>query len=268
MSSERDRFYPLSILIFLSGYVSYGISKACFVICALPLIFLLAPLPEYRARVLHGLTHRYLGFFTRTWLPLLGLYRVVEITGLAQAQAVRPAVIVANHRGFMDGIFMLGLLPRTGALIKARDTRQPTYGLLDRHFDLVGVDRSSLSSVSASLERCRALIASGKNLLVFPEGTRARSGKLQHFNRIAFQLAVSNCVPVLPVVIHSTCPFMAKVRGSIFPHGRNEFRIRFLDAEMPHPDDDADSLGERVHRRMARELKALDRGTVWETLNG
>ena len=33
---------------------------------------------------------------------------------------------------------------------------------------------------------------------------------------------------------------------------------------MPRADDDADALCDRVHRRMARELKKLDAGTVWE----
>ena len=49
-----------------------------------------------------------------------------------------------------------------------------------------------------------------------------------------------------------------------FPRGDNEFRIRFLDQECPRPDDDADSLCDRVHRRMAQELERLDAGTVWE----
>ena len=168
----------------------------------------------------------------------------------------------------MDALLVLGLVPRTGVVIKARDTRQLTYALLERHFDLVGVERTSLNSVGNSLERCGAMLALGKNLLVFPEGTRARSRRLQHFNRIAFQLAVTNRLPVLPVIIHSTHPWMAKVPGSVFPRGRNKYRIRFLDLETPRPDDTPDSLCDRVHRVMARELKSLDVGTVWEVERG
>jgi hypothetical protein len=57
---------------------------------------------------------------------------------------------------------------------------------------------------------------------------------------------------------------MAKVPGSIFPRGRNDYRIRFLDPETPRPDDDPVAFCDRVHRRMAQELKLLDAGTVWE----
>jgi hypothetical protein len=57
---------------------------------------------------------------------------------------------------------------------------------------------------------------------------------------------------------------MAKLPDSIFPRHSNDYRIQFLDPEIPRPDDDADALCDRVHRRMAQELKQLDAGTIWE----
>ena len=106
--------------------------------------------------------------------------------------------------------------------------------------------------------------SAGKNLLIFPEGTRARSRRLQPFNRLAFDLALAAQVPVLPVVIHSTEPFMSKLPGSVFPRRRNYYRIRFLDPELPGAGDTATALSDRVHRRIAQELKSLDAGTSWE----
>jgi len=227
-------------------------------------MLVLLPFPQARHRVIHALAHRYLALFTRGWLPLIGVYRVIEIAGLERALAARPAVFVANHRGRMDGILMIGLVPHLGVVIKSRDTRQPMYALLAKYFDLVSLDRHSLSSVSASLEKCRRVLTEGRSLLVFPEGTRASNGRLQRFNALAFQLARAARVPVVPVIIHSTQPLMAKLPGSIFPRGRNEYRIRLLDPENVRSDDGADSLCDRVHRRMARELKALDAGTCWD----
>jgi hypothetical protein len=69
---------------------------------------------------------------------------------------------------------------------------------------------------------------------------------------------------VLPVVIHSTEPFMGKISGSIFPRRENFFRIRFLDAELPRPGENATQFSDRVRRRLAQELKALDADTSWE----
>ena len=259
-----DCFHPLKVGLGCLGYASYFVSKMVFVMLVFPVFLVLLPFPRTQQLFLQVVTFRYLGFFSRRWLPLIGSYQLAEISGLERALAGRPAVLVANHRSLMDALLLIGLLPRTGVLIKSRDTRKVMNGLLARYFDLVSIDRHSLESVAATLAKSRRLLDEGKNLLVFPEGTRARSGRLQHFNRIAFDLALAARVPVVPVILHTTRPFMAKLPGSIFPRGRNDYRIRFLDPELPGADDDADSLCERVHRRMAQELKLLDAGTIWE----
>ncbi len=264
MKSSGERCLPLTVLCCSLGYLSYVVSKGVFVLCLVPVLLVLLPFPRARHRTIHALIHRYLALFTRGWLPVIGVYRVAGIAGLDRVLAARPAVVVANHRGFMDAILLLGLVPHLGVVIKSRDTRQPMYALLAKYFDLVSLDRHSLRSVGASLEKCRRVLAEGRSLLVFPEGTRARNGRLQRFNALAFQLAQAARVPVVPVIVHSTQPFMAKLPGSVFPRGRNDYRIHFLDPEPPAPDDDANTLCDRVHRRMARALNALDVGTCWE----
>jgi 1-acyl-sn-glycerol-3-phosphate acyltransferase len=264
MKAGPEPFYPLKVTLGCLGYASYFVSKVVFVVLVFPVFLILLPFPRTQQRFLQVVTHRYLGFFSRRWLPFLGAYRMAEISGLERALAGRPVVLVANHRSLMDALLLMGLLPRTGVLIKSRDTRKVMNGLLARYFDLVSIDRHSLESVSATLEKSRRLLANGKNLLVFPEGTRARSGRLQHFNRVAFDLALAAGVPVVPVILHTPLPFMAKLPGSIFPRRANDYRIRFLDPENPRPDDDAAALCDRVHQRMAQELKQLDAGTIWE----
>jgi 1-acyl-sn-glycerol-3-phosphate acyltransferase len=264
MKAGTEPFYPLKVALGCLGYASYFLSKVIFVMLVFPVFLFMLPFPRTQQRFLQVVTHRYLGFFSRRWLPFIGSYRMAEISGLERALAVRPVVLVANHRSLMDALLLIGLLPRTGVLIKSRDTRKVMNGLLARYFDLVSIDRHSPESVSATLEKSRRLLADGKNLLVFPEGTRARSGRLQHFNRVAFDLALSARMPLVPVILHTSLPLMAKLPGSIFPRRPNDYRIRFLDPEFPRPDDDAGALCDRVHRRMAQELKQLDTGTIWE----
>jgi 1-acyl-sn-glycerol-3-phosphate acyltransferase len=261
------RPYALTVLLFSLGYASYFLCKGVFVLAASPVLLALTPFPEVRYQFLQAALRGFLTVFARGWLPALGLYRIVEVAGLERTLALGPAVLTANHRGFMDSLLLLSLVPRLGVVIKARDTRQVTYALLARTFDLVSLDAGRLSSVAAALAACQRILSAGRRLLVYPEGTRARSSRLRPFHPLAFELARDAGVPVVPVLIHSTAPFMAKVPGSVFPRRRNEYRIRFLEAELPQPDDTAESLCDRVHRRLARELKTLDAGTVWEDLN-
>lgn len=246
------------------GYTFYYLSKGVFVAAALPLLILLLPFPRAKRRLLGTFTRRYLAWLSRGVLPGLRLYQVAEISGLDRALAARPAVFVANHRSRMDGPFLLGALPQTGVVIKAKEGRQWSFALLMRHFDFVSVDPSRISRVRTAVDQARAVLAAGRSLLVFPEGTRAASGRLQPFHSLAFQLACEAQVPVVPVVVHSVLPFMGRIPGSFFPPARNVYRVRFLDPEQPSPEDDPRDLGDRIRRRMARELKDLDVGTVWD----
>jgi 1-acyl-sn-glycerol-3-phosphate acyltransferase len=261
------RPYALTVLLFSIGYASYVLCKGVFVLAAAPVLLVLAPFPKARYQFLQASLRGFLTLFARGWLPALGVYRIVEVSGLQRALALGPAVLAANHRGFMDSLLLLSLVPRLGVVIKARDTRQITYAVLARSFDLVSIDAGRLSSVAAALAACQRILSAGRRLLVYPEGTRAQSGRLQHFHPLAFELARNAGVPVVPVLIHSTVPFMAKVPGSVFPRQRNEYRIRFLDPEWSQPEDTAESICDRVHRRMGRELKTLDAGTIWGKTN-
>ena len=92
MSTQPVRFYPLTILMFSIGYLSYFLSKAIFLVCAVPLVVVLAPFPQTKYRLFQAVTHGYLGAFTRAWLPILGVYRIIEISGLERAgPAGRPS---------------------------------------------------------------------------------------------------------------------------------------------------------------------------------
>ena len=128
MKTGDERFFPLTVLRFSIGYGSYLLSKIVFVLAALPLVIVLWPFPRAKYWLLQTVTHHYLAFFSRVWLPALGVYRVAEIAGLERALTIRPAVCVANHRGFMDAILLLGLMPRTGVLM-TRCKAMESWGL-------------------------------------------------------------------------------------------------------------------------------------------
>jgi 1-acyl-sn-glycerol-3-phosphate acyltransferase len=262
-SIPLPRSRMLTVVLFCLGYFSYFLCKVFFVLVVAPFLWLLVPWPKQRYRFLDLTLRGFMTAFTRSWLPALGIYEIVEISGLERALTLSPAVLAANHRGFMDSPLLLSLVPRLGVVIKARRARGLTYFVLMRTFDLVSIDPGRLSSVGAALAAGERVLAAGRRLLVYPEGVRARSGQLRPFHPLAFELACRARVPVIPVLIHSTVPFLAKVPGSIFPRQRNHFRIRFLEPEALLPNDTAESLGDRVRGRMARELKALDAGTYW-----
>ena len=260
----NDPFYPFVLVRFLIGYATYFGSTLFFGLLSAPLFLALTPWPQTKHRLVYFLLRNYMAFLGRVWLPALGIYRIAE---LPKQFPAGPAIYVANHRGFMDGPLLLGLLPPAGIIVKLNYVRWLVPRLIAPHFDCIQLDPNSPASVQAAVTQCRAVIEAGRSLLIFPEGTRSPSGRLGRFKPVAFRIAVATGAPVVPVVVHSTEPFMAKRPGSFFPRRRNVFRIRLLDPEHVPPNDTADALSDRVYRRLARELKELDRGTVWEIGN-
>jgi 1-acyl-sn-glycerol-3-phosphate acyltransferase len=80
--------------------------------------------------------------------------------------------------------------------------RVPVYGWLMKSFGNVPVPAApSRASLERMREHARKAIAAGTSLVVFPEGTRTRSGNVGPFKAGSFRLAIELGLPVVPVSI-------------------------------------------------------------------
>jgi 1-acyl-sn-glycerol-3-phosphate acyltransferase len=252
---------PLAAAI---GYLFYFSGHLMFGVLVMPVYFLLAPFQGLSRRFLYAVFRWYVFFLSRRYLPFLGVYRVREISGLERARAAGPAVYVVNHRSRMDGPLMLSAVPDAAVVMKAAYGRNILYSNFVKHLDFISVDPASLGSLATAVRRGQEMLAAGRNLIVFPEGARAVKGRLLPFRDFAFRLARSGGVPVVPVVLHSDLPFMAKRPGSIFPPRTINFTLRFLEPVRPQEKDALAELVGRAERAIAAQLRELDAGTVWE----
>jgi 1-acyl-sn-glycerol-3-phosphate acyltransferase len=93
--------------------------------------------------------------------------------------------------------------------------------------------------------------------MVFPEGTRSVDGEIGFFKRGAFQLAIRNAVPILPVVIDGTTSILPK-HGLIFRSGYN-VKIKVLDPVKPSSFEtlNPDILAARMNSLIKSELSIL-----------
>ena len=252
---------PLAAFI---GYIFYFSGHVIFTVVVTPVYFALAPFPGPRQRFINGVFQWYVYFLSRVYLPFLGVYRVREISGLERARSAGPAVYVVNHRSRMDGPLMLATLPGSAVIIKAAYGRSILYSGFVKHLDFISVEAGSLGSLTTAVQRAEGVLAAGRNVIVFPEGTRSVTGRLLPFRDIAFRLARSAGVPVVPVVLQSDLPFMAKRPGSIFPPRTINFTLRFLEPVRLQEKETLAALVGRVERAIAAHLRELDKGTVWE----
>jgi len=258
---KRMTLTPLAAAI---GYLFYFSGHIIFTVIVVPIFLLMSPFPGLRYRFIRGIFQWYVFFLSRQYLPFLGVYRVREISGLERARSAGPAVYVVNHRSRMDGPLMLATVPDAAVIIKAAYGRNILYSGFVKYLDFVSVEAGSLSSLAGAVQRAQGLLAAGRNMIVFPEGTRSVTGRLLPFRDIAFRLARAADVPIVPVVLQSDLPFMAKRPGSIFPPRTINFTLRFLEPVRLQEKEPLVALVERVERAIAAQLRELDKGTVWE----
>lgn len=133
---------------------------------------------------------------------IAGLKLLVE--GESHLWAHRPAVFVFNHQSAMDMLIMAKLLREdVVGVAKQEIKKQPLVGPVMQLTGTVFLDRDNIRDPKAALKPALDAISDGKSVVMAPEGTRSKDGKLGKFKTGAFHLAQQAGVPIVPVVIHN-----------------------------------------------------------------
>ena len=149
---------------------------------------------------------------TRLALSCAGIrYRVA---GLDQ---VPPTAVVfcSNHESNVDpAVLFEALHPQLHILYKAELHRFPIMGTVFDVGGFVPIDRGDRDKAMASIDRGAESLRAGNSFLIFPEGTRSRSGHLLPFKKGGFIMAIQAQAPIVPVAIQGGRAAMRK--GSAF----------------------------------------------------
>lgn len=152
------------------------------------------------------LSHHLIEVFARLWgRGMLWISGVrLEVRGREHLTPPRSRILVLNHSSFLDMQVVAALSP-PGALGLAKKEFKlvPLLGLALWALGQVFVDRGSPANARRSLDRLgRELRRRPRTVIIFPEGTRSRTGELQPFKLGAFRLAAETRTPILPAVLH------------------------------------------------------------------
>ena len=217
------------------------------------------------------------------WLPLLAISRLIDrdpahyytgrlfrklgkaisrinpnwgitISGRLDVNDRNPYIMVCNHLSQAD-IPLISNLPWEMKWVAKKELFDlPVVGWLMKLAGDIPVDRNALMKKRNTLEKAGEYLSRECSVMFFPEGTRSRNGRLNRFSRGAFQLAVTNQVPVLPMVIDGTQNCLPK-KSWKFGYAP-DIRLKILD---PIPtetfsEDEADKLMEATRSRIRQQL--------------
>ena len=139
---------------------------------------------------------------------LLVLLRVLcgltyEIRGnpdLAQG----PVLVAAKHQSMWDTIIIPVLLDRPCFVLKQELARIPMFGWYLQRAGMIAVDRrGGATALKRMVAQAREAIASGRPIVIFPEGTRVEPGKDSPYHPGVAALYSQLDVPVVPVALNS-----------------------------------------------------------------
>jgi 1-acyl-sn-glycerol-3-phosphate acyltransferase len=134
--------------------------------------------------------------------PLCGI--TVVVTGREHLPAEGAALIASQHQSAFDTIVWLLLVPHTSYVLKKELMHIPLYGGVVRKLGMIAVDRSAgAAAIRALLRGADAAVAQGRQIVIFPEGTRAPPGTMLPLHPGIAALAARTGLPVIPVVTDS-----------------------------------------------------------------
>lgn len=175
----------------------------------------------------------------------------VHINGLDQYNKYQPTIFIANHQSFLD-MPVMALLPwKMKWVSKDGLFKVPILGWYMKMSGHISVKRGTTAALKA-LNELKPYLADGVPVMLFPEGTRSRSGELLKFKSGAFMLSKELGVPVQPVLISGTRDVMKPDTWIAAPRGT--MNVTLMKAHDPSDYLDVNAMRDDVYDEMLKEL--------------
>ena len=239
------------LVILVRSIVTYAIVLA-YILVAGPTGLLIAVVFRWKSG-LYAFGH------AGVWLALTLAGVRYRVAGREHAPGT-AAVFCSNHESNVDPpVLFQALHPQLHVLYKAELHKLPIMGTVFDVGGFVPIDRGARDSAMASLAKGAAALRKGSSFLIFPEGTRSRTGHLLRFKKGGFIMAIQAQVPIVPVAVQGGRAAMRKGSALVRPV-RVSVRIGRPIPTSGLTLDDRDDLIERVHQEVER---LLAEGPLW-----
>ena len=182
------------------------------------------------------------------------LYNRLSTKGTEHIPAKGPMIIAPNHQSYLDGALVSIGLPMN--ILKDSyfyATEEHVKGALRqsyaRHNNIIIMERGNLRD---SILKLAEVLKRGKNVIIFPEGSRSHTGRLADFKKTFAILSRELQVPILPVCIKGAFEALPRSRHFVTPH---KIEVEFLAPIVPDSNLSYDEIANQVKRAINDRLQ-------------
>ncbi len=182
-------------------------------------------------------------------------YNHIQIKGKENIPASGPMIIAPNHQSFLDGALIANGLP----LKILKDsyfyaTEEHLQGALRktfaRHNNIILMERGNLRD---SILKLAEVLKQGKNVIIFPEGSRSHTGRLSDFKKTFAILSQELMVPIVPVCIKGAFEALPRSKSFVSPH---KIEVDYLQPIIPDSSSSYDEIAKQVKQAIDTRLHA------------
>lgn len=144
----------------------------------------------------------------------------VEVKGRENIDKKSSYVFIANHQGAYDIFVIYGYLNHNFKwMMKESLQKIPLVGYACKCAGHIMVDRTNPHGIRRTMETAKEKLKNGMSLVVFPEGSRTKTGYMSPFKKGAFLLASQFGLPLVPITIDGSFDILTK-SGKIPSYGK------------------------------------------------
>ncbi len=238
---------PVDIIItllfwsyFLLGYIVFYI----------PILIVLTPFTSHK----EGLFQKINQIFYKVFFLFLNSMTPGLIFDISkEVHQIKSAVVIANHRSYLDPILLISLFPMHKTIVKGVFFKMPILRWVMKSGGYIPFSRAGESKdlMIEGIQNMSDFFQKGGVLFIFPEGRRSRDGKLGHFQKGAFSIASKCKVPVEVLYINNTDRLFAPGKFFLNTCVKNCISVKILGRIFP---EDSTHLQSRVMRNKALQL--------------
>ncbi|HVN80245.1 MAG TPA: lysophospholipid acyltransferase family protein [Terriglobia bacterium] len=189
---------------------------------------------------------------SRIGLKLAGVR--LQVKGLDHVDPRKTYLFVANHQSYFDPLALFSTIPQNPRFIVKRELyKVPILNIGMKLGRFVFIDRRDRGDSLRGMNQAVAQMKRGESFLVFPEGTRTRSGKMGAFKKGPFVIALQSGAPILPITISGSYDVMPPAKLRIKPGTVSVTFHHPLETKELEPNE-RDPLKERVQNIVASGL--------------